>query len=174
MKRKRIITTILALALLAAVAIEPAVAYFTATRTNAGAVIIDVGNRTTIEEPDVVEWTKHIVVNCKEDSVPVYVRARAYAGVTFPLEYTVPEGSKWKDGGDGWWYYEDILYPGQSTEEELLVHIGNVPKDAVEGDYFNVSIVSEDTPVLYDAEGNPYADWDLRFSNMDAEEGGNE
>ena len=174
MRNKKIMTTILALALLAAAAIEPAMAYFTANAVNAGALTIDVGSTTTIDEPDVVEWTKHIVVTCDKNSVPVYVRARAFAGVTFPLEYTVPEGSKWTEGDDGWWYYEDILMPGQSTEEELLVHIDNVPEDAVEGDSFNVSVVSEDTPVLYDAKGNPYADWDLRFSNMDAEEGGNE
>ena len=174
MKRKSILTAILALALLAAVAIEPAVAYFTASATNTGAVTIDVGNRTKIDEPDVVDWVKHIVVTAKDDSVPVYVRARAYSGSTYPLEYVVPEGSKWTEGDDGWWYYEDILNAGESTEEEFLVQITNVPKDAVDGNTFNVSVVSEDVPVLYDEDGNPYADWTLTYKDLNAEEGGND
>ena len=29
----------------------------------------------------------------------------------------MPEGSGWRDGGDGWYYYERVIAPGESTTE---------------------------------------------------------
>ena len=43
--------------------------------------------------------------------------------------------------------------------EELTVTIKNVPEDVEPGTDFNVVVIYESTPVLYDSDGNPYADW---------------
>ena len=50
------------------------------------------------------------------------------------------------------------------------MEIKNVPEEVTEPESFNVVVVYETTPVQYDAEGNPYADWELV---LETEEGGN-
>ena len=41
------------------------------------------------------------------------------------------------------------------ASEKLLVHIDNMDSE----DNFNVIVVQESTPVLYDENDQPYADW---------------
>ena len=55
---------------------------------------------------------------------------------------------------DGYDYYSGIVAPGASTEEmQIKIDSTGLKQD------FNVIVVQECTPVLYDADGNPYADW---------------
>lgn len=144
-------------------------AYFT-TNTNAegGHAVILAGEVTTIDEEfSFNDWTKRLVVtNTDETGRSVYVRARAFSGDLYPLAYG---GTGWEAGDDGYYYYGEILDAGGSTQE-LLVEIQGVPEEVTDPESFNVVVVYETTPVQYDAEGNPYADWQLI---LEAEEGGN-
>jgi hypothetical protein len=117
-------------------------------------------------EETVVNWVKYITITNEGDGQSVYVRATAFAGSQYLLTYSDGSGS-WTPGSDGYYYYQDILAPGESSEQ-LLVRIDNIPEDAVD---FNVVVVYESTPVLYDADGNPYADWDQKVV-LSTEEGG--
>ena len=156
MKRAKILLAALALLLVIGVSVPSAMAYFTAYTEAQGAQSLTLAPKTTFEETEVQNWTKHLVMQNTGES-PVYVRARAFAGSEFTLTYS---GNGWSDGGDGYWYYGAILEAGQSSEE-LLVAIGNIPQDVKEGDGFNVAVVYEATPVRYDENGNPYADWSV-------------
>ena len=161
MKRSRILLTFLALALVLSMGIGTAWSYFTATTRAAGEMWVHLDTTTDIEEPTVVNGEKHIVITNDEGSEPVYVRARAFAGASAgELTYS---GEGWTDGGDGWYYYGSILEGGDASEE-LLVRISALleDKDDLEdGDNFNVVVVYESTPVQYDADGVPFADWSL-------------
>lgn len=145
-------------------------AYFTTYASAKGYVEISLEEQTTIDET-FDSWTKHLTIaNQGDDSRPVYVRAKAFGGEQYTLTYS---GSGWNQNADGYYYYNSILNPGETTSA-LDVKIDGVPKDAVDGDNFNVIVVYETTPVLFDTQGNPYADWNNILDNGNLSEGGDQ
>lgn len=156
-----------ALALSATVGITGA--YFTTYAAAKGSVEISLQDETSIDET-VTNMTKHVVISNdvpeNGSSISVFVRAKAFSGSTYPLVYTSADG-KWKLGDDGYYYYETPLEPGQKTSV-LDVAITNVPTANLKpGQNFDVSVVYETTPALYDDEGNAYADWNVKLDNGD-------
>ena len=157
MKRKSIVLAAAAAVLALAVSLPLAWGYFsTYTEAKGGVRLQNRRVETDIKE-EVKEWVKHVTITNSQDGGPVYVRARAFAGGGYELTYLSEDGS-WRDGGDGFYYYNGILGPGEETPE-LQVKINNIPEDAVEGQEFEVVVVYETTPVRYDQAGNAYADW---------------
>lgn len=167
-----------------AAGIGSADAYFTTYAEARGGVVIQLGEKTEIEE-EFSEWTKRISVSSAEDSVPVYVRVKAFCGSEYSLQYTW-EGGDWSeavqgngsvagDGDTGYYYCTEILYGGGSTSQikiEILDKDGNALKADEKSQDFNVVVVYESTPVLYDEEGNAYADWTQEVQTQYPEEGG--
>lgn len=51
--------------------------------------------------------------------------------------------------------------------------IDNIP-EGKDGAQFNVVVTYECTPVLYNADGTPYADWTTILDNGNLSEGGDE
>lgn len=186
MKKNKILLAALALIMALGLGIGSAMAYFTTYVTAKGGMPVRLGDKTTITEPEVKDWTKHLVVT-NNGTNAVYVRARAYAPADLELQYVnASKNGPWTyNEKDGYCYYSIIL-PGKDPDvdeedeseeaakarssSELLVKIDKVPKDAKEGDDFNVVVIYESTPVLYDKDGNPYADW---TQTVKVEEGGN-
>ena len=168
MKKKKIFLTACAIALICSVSIGSALAYFTTYTEAKGGYTISLGDKTTVDEPTFSEWTKHVVITSANDSEPVWVRAKAFCGSEYSLVYSDKSG-KWLPNSDGYYYYKDILTAGQSTEE-LLVKIENIPEDAED---FDIVVVYETTPVLYDESGEPYADWTLKVDSGTVEGGAN-
>ena len=156
MKKKTMLLSILALCLVMYIGVGEAMAYFTTYAYAKGGYPVHLGNREEIDE-EFSAWTKHIKLTSKEDSEPVYIRARAYAGGSYSLTYSASEGG-WSEGEDGWWYYSDIV-PGGGETRELTVKIGNIPEDAKEGQTFHVAVVYESAAVQYQEDGTPYCDW---------------
>ncbi len=170
MKKKSSILAVLVLAAVLTAGIGKAWAYFTTFAEAAGGYTIELGDRTEITEK-FDQWVKHVVITADEDSKePVYIRARAFCGSAYTVEYSDASG-KWTPGEKGYYYYSDILNAGGSTDE-LLVRIGNIPKDAKEGDSFHVVVVYESAPVRYQEDGTPYADWDEVLDSVRMEGGG--
>lgn len=142
-------------------------AYFTTYASAQGGITIELGNETEIEET-FSSWTKHLTITSDAGSEPVYVRARAYGSGRYPLEYS---GTGWQAGDDGYYYYNEIL-PGGGSTSELLVGIKDVPDQEIEnGTMFNVIVIYESTPVMYNEDGTPYADWDVVLDNGTSESG---
>jgi hypothetical protein len=101
----------------------------------------------------VSDWTKHVTIQNTGD-MDCYVRAIAFAGSEYQLTYSGSD--KWTPGSDGYYYYEDIVpAKGQTEDLQIRIDIGNSTTD------FNVIVVQECTPVLYDADGNACADWNV-------------
>lgn len=156
MKKKNICLAAFAAVLILTGSAGSAWAYFTTYVEAQGTQTVALGDQTTIVEPDVSDWTKHVVVTSNEGSQPVYVRARAFSGSQYPLNYS--GSAKWTPGAGGYYYYSDILNAGEKTEE-LLIKITGVPEEIKDAMELNVAVIYETTPVLYDESGNPYADW---------------
>jgi len=101
---------------------------------------------------------KHVSVENTGD-YDCFVRVRAFAPSDITLSYQ-PEDSGWTDGGDGFWYYDQILPAGETTATKLNVSYTFPATDSEDAPAeFNVIVVEECTPVLYKADGTAYADW---------------
>ena len=167
MKRKSLILAALALVLVLCVSIGPAWAYFTTYAPAQGGYVIKIGDDTTILE-EYENWVKSITITSDADSEPVWVRAQAFGGSTYPLNV---HGENWTGpDDDGWFYYANILNGGESTQDPLIIEINDVPVDEADGaeagDNFNVVVVYESTPVQYDANGDPFADWSISLDKV--------
>ena len=165
MKKNNILLTALAAVLILSLSIGSALAYFTDWTDADGGETVHAGSYTTIEEPKVENWIKHIVIKNTSDDVCVFVRAKAYS--TFNLTYS---GSSWTAGSGGYYYYggegtEILLGPKGSvspdpsdTAAELLVTI-TPPEKPQTGDNFNVTVIYEAVQARYKDDGTAYADW---------------
>lgn len=170
-------TAVAAAALAAVVALATTVgvtgAYFTTYAAAKGSVEISLNEKTTIDE-SFGSWTKHVTISndagADGSSRAVFVRAKAFSGATYPLTYS--GDANWAPGDDGYYYYYEPLNPGEKTTV-LDVRISGVPESEKTniGDNFNVVVVYETTPVLYDESGKPYADWSVILDNGDLKGG---
>ena len=146
--------------LIAGGTVERAMAYFTTYVTAKGGYAVELGfTRTEIEEE--VEFGKKEVVLTNTGDQDCYVRLKALTGNMYKdsLLYSEPDGlENWTPQADGYYYYGDIVAPGASTTR-LDVRFA-FPEDEMPKD-FNVIIIQESTLVLYDDDGNPYADWSV-------------
>lgn len=187
--KKKMSYVIAALALTAVMTagIGKAWAYFTTYAQAEGGYPIHLGERTDITE-DFSDWTKHVAITSDPESAPVYIRVKAFSGSLYELEYASEVTGDWTLGADGYYYYNKILKGGETTSR-LNVMISGIPADAEDGDKFNVVVIYESTPVLYDSAGAEYADWnalmdtgsmnvdgseDVREEGSGSEEGGGE
>lgn len=105
MKKKKMLTTALTLALLLPVCagIGRAYAYFTDhVEASGGGYMMEVGRPDTELKETFGSWTKHVTVK-NTGEVPVYVRVKAFCGEEYYLEFK--DNTNWKAGSDGYHYY---------------------------------------------------------------------
>lgn len=168
MKKKTVYLAAVALVLILSASLGSAMAYFTTNVEAEGSYRLEFGNETNIDET-FDSWTKHVTISNTADSQPVYVRVRAFAGSEYELSY-LDAGGKWTPGADGYYYYSDILNAGEAADV-LDIRISNVPEELTEPENFNVAVIYESTPVQYDENGEPYADWSIKLDSGDVEGG---
>ena len=153
-----------AVALTGTLAVGSAYAYFTTYSEAKGNVVFQMGETRTEPHEEVKKGKKIVSIENTGD-YDCYIRVKAYAGNNYNLSYADGGSGKWYDGGDGYWYYKDILEAG-STSETVLV---NIPKELLEDitdeKDLNVIVIQECTPVQYDDNGEPYADWNVTFED---------
>ncbi len=152
------------------VTVGSAMAYFTTYATASGGAQISLGFTETVprEEIPIVDWTKRISVD-NTGSVDCFVRVKIFAGEKFRehLDENI-SGEGWTKGqepdenGYFYYYYDQVVPAGGTTENQLTAHIDNMEST----EDFNVIVVQESTPVLYDADGSPYADWNVVLDSV--------
>lgn len=170
MKKKNIFLFALAIVLILATSVSGALAYFTTYSEAKGGYVIEIGNGTEIiEVNDFYNWTSHVAIFNTENSQPVYVRARAFVGDMYTLSCS---GSGWTIGEEGFYHYDSIVNGGETTSE-LCIEIVDVPdgndlaanKNRRDDIHFNMVVIYETTPVMYNENGEPYVDWSLRMES---------
>ena len=62
------------------------------------------------------------------------------------------------DSSKGYWYYDKVLPAGKKTETELNIKY-TFPSVNDKPEEFNIVVIQECTPVLYDENGNPVYDF---------------
>lgn len=155
-KHKTIWLTAAALLLVGSISLSKAMAYFTTYASAGGGVEINIVNTKNEVEEKVEGLTKEIRLE-NTSTQEEYVRVRVFCGSNISLEYSNASG-KWSQGEGDYWYYSDIVKPGEITEP-LLAAI-KVPEE--HKDSFDVIVVEESVPVLYGEDGSPYADWSMK------------
>lgn len=161
----------LALVLAAGIHVGDALAYFTTCASASGRVQIGLDFTETETGDDVRDWTKHISIENTGTSA-CFVRVKVLAGEKYQkyLSYTSEREGSWELREDGYWYYDAVLIPGERTGELLAaLDRAQLKADVENGsqEEFNVIVVQEYTPVLYDEAGNPYADWTMEAEGAD-------
>ncbi len=150
-----------ALGMTAALTVESSMAYFTTYVSAGGSNVVTLGSNTALDE-DVSNMTKHItVVNPSENDC--FVRVKVYSGSEIPIE--VRGDANWRRGDDDYWYYGPVLAAGAST----TVLDAAIDAAGFDKDNFNVVVIQECTPVVYDDAGNETANWDMVYSGYSRE-----
>jgi hypothetical protein len=167
-RNKQIISlAVCALALAAGLSVKPALAYFTSYQTASGTVEIAVDAEAELTE-EFSAWTKIITIQNTGDT-DCYIRVAAIA----PEEYTLTEEEpdEWTLENDGYYYYNEPVAPdGVTSELKLKISGQDGIVDQVKNNQsylpadFNVIILQEASRVLYDTDGNAYADWNQKIS----------
>lgn len=154
--------TAAALGMTAALTLEGASAYFTTYVSAGGSQVVRLGSSTEIHE-DVSQMTKHISIENASAENDCFVRVKVFYGGDLEVVYSDTENN-WYEGEKGYWYYRPIL-PAAQTTTGLDVKI-NVP-EGYDRDSFNVVVIQECTPVVFDETGNPTADWSTVYSEYE-------
>lgn len=159
---KLMVLSLAALGLVAVSGGQDSMAYFTTYVTAGGSEIVRLGAQTEIRE-DVSSMTKHVSIQNVSQTNDCFVRVKAFCGQDLTLTYTDTSGrGDWYDGKDGYWYYRPIVPAGAATAV-LDIKI-NLPA-GFNKDEFNVVVIQECTPVLYDDSGKASADWSKTFTD---------
>lgn len=160
MRKDRIAVLSVAVLMLFLTAV-PVLAYFTTYVESSGGWIVQAEYETKlVEDVDPDRFFKSVHVENLGNSCPVYVRVRAFCPSDYEISYGGDAG--WTSDGDGWRYFQDPVDGGGKTSEltiqALAVAGDRVPVDA-SGRDFNVVVVYEATPALWDTDGSPVCDW---------------
>ena len=161
--KKTICLAAAALVLVASLTVGKALAYFTTYTQAQGGVVLDLGFTETTPVEKVVDGAKQLVIKNTGD-FDCYVRIKALVGADYTVTYEEPakvpgEDGKWTPGADGYYYYSDIVPARTGETTQINVNITfPIPVDGEAPD-FNVIIIQECTPVLYDENGNPSYNW---------------
>lgn len=159
MKFKNLSLSLLAVAAIMIGQVSSANAYFTTYVTAKGGYDVSWWHEENITE-NFHDWQKNVRISSKEGSIDVFVRAKAFAGDTYQLEYA---GSDWSyNAADGYYYYTKPLKGGETTPD-LLISIKNIPLDVEIGDNLNVVVIYETIPAKFNEDGTAKApdsvDW---------------
>lgn len=170
--KKIFVLSAAALCMIGALTLESASAYFTTYVSAGGSHVIHLGAEAEIYE-ELSDMTKHVSITNLSKINDCFVRVKVFYSSEVAVSYQdkSESGSLWTySKEDGYWYYGPILPAGASTEI-LDVKIGDLPAD-FDKESFNVIVVQECTPVIYDEAGNPTADWNTVYTDYQETSGG--
>ena len=168
LSKKTICLAAAAMTLTGTLAVGSAYAYFTTYAEAEGNVVFQLGFTETIPHEDVKDGKK-IVSIANTGDYDCYIRVKAYAGEDYQKDLSYADGGsgKWYDGGDGYWYYSEILPVGNTSETVIVKVPDGLLTDVDDEKALNVIVIQECTPVQYDEDGNPYADWTAVFEKSE-------
>lgn len=149
---KRRFIALLAVMMLIITSIGVTAAYFSDTDKVEGDAQLNLKGETKIEEGD--KDFKQIVIT-NTGKADLIVRAKLFGIDENIMDVTIPSG--WAAGDGGWYYFKTILPGDQSPQAttgapiEVKLKEKLTPKQIAElGDSFEVTVVHEATPVVYD------------------------
>ena len=153
--KKNILLAAAALAATLSLTVGSAMAYFTTYTTASGKTQLELGFTETKPNETIDSEGKHVTIENIGD-YDCYVRVKVFSSIE--VQYVAGDG--WTQGDDGYWYYGPVLSPGEKTTELLITYTYPDTSGENPDKEFDIVVVQECTPVAYDEEGNPTANWD--------------
>lgn len=160
--KKIICLAVVAVLLIAGVSVKGAMAYFTTYVLAEGSETLELGFTETIIQEEVIDGKKIVVIS-NTGTADCYVRVRAIVAEKYKDSITDTEpddADNWTSKKGEFYEYKSVLKAGESTTP-LHINISTIAtapgEDATD---FNVIVIQECTPVLYDENGDTYAGWD--------------
>lgn len=163
MKKKRIL--LLLLEIFGLLAIGGIVAYFTSGDTADNLITIGSNEIEIVEEfdpPDELTPNSTFHKDVKFENTgesPCYIRvAVKFTDMDIGKYCSMDYNPKWVEGTDGYWYYPDLVNPGEQTESLFTtVTIGDVPVETITG--FDIIVYGESVQCLGDVSGTYEETW---------------
>lgn len=154
MNKKNICLAAAALVTVVSLSVGSAMAYFSTYVVHSGAQEIDLEFSKTVIQEEIGAGVKKIKVQNVGD-MECFVRVRVVAGSEHAFRWSVANSAEWTSKEDGYYYFDEALAPGGVTSQ-LLININTADLK----EEFNVIVIQENTPALYNENGEAYADWD--------------
>lgn len=161
MKRRNLVLAILAVVLVLGMSVGTAWSYFTDTATVDGSMTMSVKPTAEMHEdpPKPEDGTKTIRIENTSQVVSVWTRVRVYSDLNIEAA-----GEGWDTTGE-WYTYEDVLAPGEMSNDLDIAFKLKEPYSAdntdgeqnLEGYEENIVVMYECVPVTYDASGKSEA-----------------
>ena len=147
MKRK--ILLVIAAVLVLSLSVGFASAYFSDYEAAQGSATIQLGGQSDIVENFDQDGTKHVKIKntgVAGKDTEVVVRVAIYG----PKGMNVTVGSNWTDrrAEDGYFYYNGILQPGETTTTDLAAKV-TVPEGTDLGEDFDIVVMQESAQPTY-------------------------
>ena len=165
MSKKTIGLLMVSLLLVLSIGVGSALAYFTTYTVASGSQKLELNfSKTDINET--VEPGKKVLWVENAESADCFVRVKVIVAEQFQdkLQFAEPDNAgKWTPGDDGYYYYDEVLASGEKTSE-LIVLLTDISSIAT--DDFNVIVIQESTPVLYDENGEPDFNWSVKAETV--------
>ena len=158
MNKKLLCLAMAAFVLTAAVSVKNAMAYFTTYVVASGEESLNLGfAKTELEET--INGTDKAVTVANTVDASCYVRVRILTisdeKITDLVKVSEPDfADNWKEISEGYYEYKSVL--GSKSETSVL-NVMVTPTSETED--FDVIVIQETAPVLYDENGNTYAGW---------------
>ncbi len=164
MRNRIIALSAAAFCMIMAASVKEAAAYFTTYVSAGGSHVVNLGSQTKIDE-DVKNMVKQISVENTSQINDCYVRVKVFCGdwLKDNLKIFGEDNDLWKySQQDDYWYYGPILLAGERTK---ILNVKIEVPEGLDKDSFNVVVIQECAPVIYDEAGNPSADWNTVYSD---------
>lgn len=131
----------------------------------AGGGIVQTGDR--VIKANLSKQEEKYIANARNisETSDVFVRSYMFAPDNVIINVSNEE-NLWEKRNDGLWYNKEILEINTITSN---LSIGIEPTEELRKQDFNFIVVMETTPVLYDDEGNEYANWNYKNELTDPE-----
>ena len=112
----------------------------------------------TVTEKIINEKTKTLYIT-NMGTEDVFIRAKIF----YPLnsDITVENYNQWGIGTNDYYYYNEIVKPKENANILQVTIEGDIKEEEFTATDFYV--IFEASPVLYDENGNPYADWNREW-----------
>lgn len=160
---KRNVLFVIAAVLVLSLSVGFASAYFSDHEAAQGAAVIHMGGQSKIVE-DVDENSKSVQIQ-NTGETEIVVRVAIYG----PTEMTIKKSDDWVEM-NGFYYYKNVLQPGDLTPKGSLVAKTEYPAGTDLGQEYEIVVVQECEQARYD-ENNKLLSMDKWFKKSNSGEG---
>lgn len=161
-KSKKAIIVLVAIVLTISVSAGFTLAYFSDYTKAEGDAVLHLTGQTELTEIPRADEKKITITNKSKEPVDMVTRVRVLGPNEFGPYEAQGEHPHWVQGQDGWWYYDQVLKKGESTES-LTIKWTIPTNTAIEN--YDVGVLHESAVARYQEDGSiEYPeDWNSPF-----------